>query len=76
MAGDDEIAELEAKLEAMKRAKAEEAMAAEDAELPTEMTEVQDGFDFTTMSSRKKVAGPSITARTGFTAAGRIPSGS
>ena len=51
----DEIAALEAKLASLKRAKAEEA-AAEVADNAAPMEEVTDGFDFATLSSRKKVA--------------------
>ena len=58
----DEIAELEARLEALKQAEAEAVVAKEAA--PVEdmdgvegaMTEMSGGFDVTTMSSRKKVA--------------------
>ena len=62
--GDDEeedIEALEAKLEALKQKKKDETKAKELAEgmeaaAKRPMVEVQEGFDFTTMSSRKKVA--------------------
>ena len=60
---DDDIAALEAKLASLKRVKAEEAAAeaavasaAEMAANAEAMEEVSDGFDFATLSSRKKVA--------------------
>ena len=55
---DDEISALEEKLAALKQSKKEEEVlqTAQAAAERVPMVEVDDGFDWTTMSSRKKVA--------------------